>query len=340
MQLNKGLNLGGWLSQCDHSERRYETFIVEKDIEYIASLGFDHIRLPIDYNVMEEDDGTIKEKGFALIDKAVNWARKYGLSIILDLHKAYGYDFNNAGNKKMNSLFTSEKLQSRFTGLWERIASRFVKYDNVAFELLNEVVEPDVANEWNDLIEKTVKAVRKIAPTKTIIYGGILWNSATTVKLLRKPLDKNIILTFHFYEPIIFTHQDAFWMPSIKNIGVVNYPDSMSYYKEKSKVMGIQGTNVTESPLSGDMGLPYLKSMMQEALDAAKKLDVKLYVGEFGVIDQAPAKDTVRWMKNVVSLFKEFGIGYALWTYKEMDFGLTQKHCDEMRDELVDVLTK
>jgi len=69
-------------------------------------------------------------------------------------------------------------------------------------------------------------------------------------------------------------------------------------------------------------------------------MKASLYVGEFGVIDQAPTRDTVRWMKNVVSLFQEFGIGYALWTYKEMDFGLTQKHCDEIRDELVEILTK
>ena len=158
MELQKGINLGGWLSQCDYSEERFESFIQEKDIAYIASLGFDHLRLPIDDNVMEEDDGQIKEKGFLFIDRAVNWARHYGLSIILDLHKAYGYDFNNAGKEEMNSLFTSERLQNRFIRLWERIASRYASFDHVAFELLNEVVEADAAKAWNELIEKTVKA--------------------------------------------------------------------------------------------------------------------------------------------------------------------------------------
>ena len=39
----KGINLGGWLSQCDHSKERYETFIVEQDLENISKWGMDHI---------------------------------------------------------------------------------------------------------------------------------------------------------------------------------------------------------------------------------------------------------------------------------------------------------
>ena len=37
-----GVNLGGWLSQCDHSKERYETFIREEDVRRISSWGLDH----------------------------------------------------------------------------------------------------------------------------------------------------------------------------------------------------------------------------------------------------------------------------------------------------------
>ena len=43
-----GVNLGGWLSQCDHTKERYETFITKKDIETIKDWGLDHIRVPVD----------------------------------------------------------------------------------------------------------------------------------------------------------------------------------------------------------------------------------------------------------------------------------------------------
>ena len=59
----KGVDLGGWLSQCgegNYTEERFNTFIVEKDIERIASWGADHVRLPVDYNVIQNEDGSFK----------------------------------------------------------------------------------------------------------------------------------------------------------------------------------------------------------------------------------------------------------------------------------------
>ena len=53
----KGVNLGGWLSQGSLTKEHLDTFITEKDIAYIASLGYDHVRVPVDYNVLEDEDG-------------------------------------------------------------------------------------------------------------------------------------------------------------------------------------------------------------------------------------------------------------------------------------------
>ena len=52
---NKGINLGGWFSQCDYSEERLNNFIHEEDVTKIASWGFDHVRLPVDYNILQVD---------------------------------------------------------------------------------------------------------------------------------------------------------------------------------------------------------------------------------------------------------------------------------------------
>ncbi len=340
MELKKGINLGGFLSQCVHTKEHYDNFILKEDFTYIKSLGFDHVRLPIDYNVMEEEDGTDKAQGFNKVEEIISWAKENDLDIILDLHKAYGYDFNNAGNKEKNNLFSSSYLQSRFINLWKKIAERFTKHENVVFELLNEVVEEDNANAWNELISKTLKEIRKIAPKKIIIYGGILWNSATTVKLLEKPIDENIIFTFHCYQPIVFTHQNAYWMPQIKNIGEINYPESFAYYKEKSMVLGVQGNDVFECNLDGNMGIEFLEYVINEAVLAAKKMNVRLYCGEFGVIDQAPVDDTLRWLKDIVKVFNHHNIGYALWTYRKMDFGIDEDHYDKIRNEMIKVLTE
>ena len=86
----KGVDLGGWFSQCDHSEERYDTFITASDFAAIKSWGCDHVRLPIDYDLLEDKDGTPREKGYERLEKAVSWARKSGLNMVLDLHKTAG----------------------------------------------------------------------------------------------------------------------------------------------------------------------------------------------------------------------------------------------------------
>ena len=47
MKLERGINLGGYLSQCVHNTEHYDAFIQEEDIRKIASMGFDHVRLEI-----------------------------------------------------------------------------------------------------------------------------------------------------------------------------------------------------------------------------------------------------------------------------------------------------
>lgn len=334
MKLNRGINLGGYLSQCEHNREHHLTFIQKEDIQAIAKMGFDHVRIPIDYEVLEDETGNTIEEGYKIVDRMINYCREEKLEVILDLHKAYGYDFNNAGNEELNNLFSDEKLQDRFVNLWKKIAGRFAKYDFVAFELLNEVVEKENADAWNQLIKKTVKGIREIAATAPIIYGGIQWNSVKTLKLLDQPMDENIILTFHFYEPLLFTHQKAHWVPTMDPKADYFYPETMEYYRENSKRLGYQG-EVAVYAESETMGTEFIEEMVNEAILAAKERNAKLYCGEFGVIDQAPIADTLRWFKDVDSVFRKYNIGCSVWTYKEMDFGLIGDHYKDIKDDLL-----
>ncbi len=247
MKLYRGINFGGYLSQCQHTREHYETFITKEDVEKVAKLGFDHVRLPIDYEVLETPEGEDNIEGISFVNQILLWCEEYGLDVVLDLHKAYGYDFNDAGDSQKNNLFTDIDLQKRFTDLWSRTAQRYGHLKYVAFELLNEVVEEENSDTWNNLIDITVKSIRDFAPDTPIIYGGIQWNSARTLQLLTKPIDDNIIYTFHMYEPLIFTHQKAYWVPNMPQDLDMEYPATMEYYKEMSKIIGYKGKDVTVS---------------------------------------------------------------------------------------------
>ena len=125
MNLSKGINFGGWLSQCRHTKEHYDSFINEDDVRRAAGWGFDHIRLPFDSEVVQNPDGTFIEEGFSRLEKFVGWAEDSGLDVVLDLHKACGYDFNDAGTENGNSLFSSPHLQELFVSLWNEVSSRF-----------------------------------------------------------------------------------------------------------------------------------------------------------------------------------------------------------------------
>ncbi len=323
IQLNRGINLGGFLSQCVHEVAHYDSFILEDDIKKIRDMGYDHVRLPIDYEVFQTEDGTRIDDGFKRVHNIIGWTRNNDLPIILDLHKAYGYDFNDANDDSKNRLFSDPAIQDRFVNLWIDIATEYHKYDNVVFELLNEVVEDKAADAWNALIARTLKEIRKITAETPVIYGGIKWNSAETIQYLENVTDPNTIITFHFYQPHVFTHQHAYWMPAMKELkDDMPYPGDIDTYRHAAEILGGQDSSVMDQD-KDVVDIDYLRRMVKVAVDSAKDKNAPmLYVGEYGVIDQAPAEDCVRWLADVMQVFKENNIGCALWTYRKMDFGI------------------
>ena len=57
-EIRRGVNLSHWLSQCFGWSPR-PTFITEDDVRFIASLGFDHVRIPIDEKELWTEDGRL-----------------------------------------------------------------------------------------------------------------------------------------------------------------------------------------------------------------------------------------------------------------------------------------
>ena len=139
----KGVNLGGWLSQSDYAAQHLATFITEEDISRIASWGVDHVRLPVDYNVFEEKNGQ-SAPGYGYIEKTIEWCKKYGLNMVLDLHKTFGFSFDDQESE--SGFFESKTLQEQFYALWEEFAKRYGSCGNVAFELLNEAPSGTVSS--------------------------------------------------------------------------------------------------------------------------------------------------------------------------------------------------
>lgn len=333
----RGVDLGGWLSQCDnddYSEKHFSEFITEKDFDVIAGWGLDHVRLPFDYNVIMTDGGEFIEAGFKYIDFCVDECEKRGLNAVLDLHKTAGFVFDNFD---CFEFFDNEKLQEMFIKLWLEMTRRYGDRKNVVFELLNEVTDEAVAEKWNGIVRKTIGEIRRLNRDIRIIVGGIFNNSIYGLTLLEKPEYDNIVFTFHCYSPVFFTHQAAYWVREMKPDYSVKYPLTEKQAKEETeRVLGRYSDEFdgSENPLSA----AYFERMFKEACRIAEENGVPLYCGEYGVIDRADTESTLRWFEDIHAAFEKMGIARAVWTYKNKDFGITDEHYSDVRDKIIKLL--
>ena len=330
-----GINLGGWLSQCDHTKERYDNFIGKEDFKIISEWGLDHVRIPIDYELIEDKSGKVLADGYKYIDNAIDWCHEYGLNMILDLHKTYGFSFDDGEHEE--GFFENGEYQERFYRLWERLAERYGKFgERVAFEMLNEVTDKEYAQEWNKIAKNCIECIRRFAPEVKILVGGYWNNSIDALPDLDPPYDENIIYNFHCYEPLIFTHQGAGWISTMDLDFRMTIDEPFEKYKEETdrnisqKSIGFEGFDP-----KGHLGVDYFEKYFAEAVNLAEKRNVCLYCGEYGVIDLATPEDTVKWYEYISEVFNKYNIGRAAWTYRAMDFGIADEHMAAVKDEII-----
>jgi len=65
----------------------WDTWITQEDMNEIASMGLNHVRIPIGYWALNPLDGDPYVQGqVPYLDRAIGWARTAGLKVMLDLH--------------------------------------------------------------------------------------------------------------------------------------------------------------------------------------------------------------------------------------------------------------
>jgi len=322
--IHKGVNLSHWLSQDFGWEPKY-TYIKESDIRYIDSLGFDHVRIPIDEQEIWDEQGKPIEPAIKHLLMCLDWCMKYDLRAIVDLHIIRAHHFNAENEGGHNTLWTDTAAQQHFVNLWIDLSKMLSKYptSHVAYELLNEAVAP-TADDWNRLFSKALAAVRQIEPQRVIVVGSNMWQSVQNVPLLKLPAnDTNLIISFHFYSPLLLTHYKASWTPLRYFNGKVSYPGyiiSQSDLKNYSDTTSEAARTIVQE-LTEPYNKERIRNMIQPALEYARAKKLPLYCGEFGCLPTVPRDARLAYYRDLVGIFNEEGIAYANWEYKG-DFGI------------------
>ena len=345
-RIQRGTNISHWLSQNneDRGEARRQ-HIQEDDFARLDSLGFDFVRLPIDEVQFWDEQGNKLPEAWELMTNAINWAEKHHLRTIVDLHIIRSHYFNavNEGGSDANTLFTSEKAQQDLINMWYQLSDVLKVYsnDSVAYEFMNEPVAED-HEQWNQLIAKVHKALREREPQRTLVIGSNMWQSYGTIKHLKVPEgDKNIILSFHYYNPMILTHYGAWWTPIGKYTGKVNYTGILVSKEDYEAANDTVKAVIDENKFTTEeWNIDRIRADFKDAIEAAKKYNLQLFCGEWGVYEPVDRELAYKWTKDMLTVFKENNIAWTTWCY-DADFGFWDQQKHTFKDKgLVDLLTE
>ncbi len=310
----RGANLGGWLMMEGYilhapniaeqvfkknfaetlgepALRQFERefrrrFITENDFKFLADCGFNVLRVPFNHRLIEKEPYRYDKNGLSYLKTVVQWAGRYKLWVILDLHGACGAQNHDWHSDSLGEalLWKDKEFQKRTFALWEFLADEFKDEPAVAgYDVLNEAVIADTKI-LNQFYQQVIKTIRRVDKNHILFVEGNTW--AIDIKSLDKFTDDNLVLSIHCYNPLEFTFN---FVPHL-------------YY-----------------PLSSNQG-SYDRKVMQNFLGdyakTAQKLKRPIFVGEFGVNYREGIYGEAHWLKDMLACFKEFDFHWTYWTYK------------------------
>ncbi|MBN1782681.1 cellulase family glycosylhydrolase [bacterium] len=303
----RGVNLEAWFRNVGSAQGiQFEKF-TKTDFGNIRSLGCDHVRLPIGFMDLSgpPPDHVLDPLFFFFLDQVADWCEELGLYLILDNHT---FDPSES---------TGQDILDHLIPVWTQVAERYKNRSRlILYEILN---EPHGISDavWNDVQWQVVQAIRAVDTLHTLVVGPASWNSYTHLDQLPVYPDTNLIYTFHFYDPFLFTHQGADWTdPSMESLAGVPYPydaSRMPVCPQELKGTWV-GSSYNAYPSDGNVG--FIRSLLDIAVRFGEDRQVPLWCGEFGVfIPNSPAEDRAQWHMDVRSILETNSIAWTLWEY-------------------------
>lgn len=285
--LKRGVNIVGYDPLwTEPAKARFQP----RHMQAIRDGGFDHVRLNLHAFAHMDAQGQLSAGWLKTLDELIDAGLKAGLQVILDQHNF------------MDCAKEVDACRTRLKAFWRQVAVRYQGApDGVVFEILN---EPNGAADavWNDMLAENLAIIRATNPNRRVIVGPRFWNSLDHLEALRLPeSDSRLIVTFHYYTPMEFTHQGASWTPQFQ------------------KLSGITWGLPTE--------LDKLKADMDKVKAWADKAQRPILMGEFGALETAGMAQRVAWTAAVARAAEARGFGWSYWQF-DSDFILWDMKAD------------
>lgn len=209
--LGRGINFGNsWDSIWEDAlDDGWNNPIQDEWFSIIKTAGFNSVRIPVRWSATADSvpPYTLQVARLEGVMADVLLANAQGMPAVINIHH-----FNELINAADSTTLAVQK--EKFLYIWSQIASYFKDVPNnaLAFEFLNEANNKVTFKVLNELITNAYSTIRETNPGRTLIINPGDYGHFEALKNLRTegvgiPVDGNMILSGHYYEPYTFSHQ-------------------------------------------------------------------------------------------------------------------------------------
>lgn len=194
-------------------KRFRETYITESDIQMMAEMGYNSVRIPINSRLFLQEGPGIRfiEEGFALLDRVIDWCETHRVYAFIDLHGAPGGQTGANIDDSVDDicrLLTDQDQFEKGLALWERIAQRYAdRWIVGGYDLLNEPIRPvrfegDTNLDYLvprlvEFYEQCIARIRQHDRRHIVTLEGHHW--ATENDIFTHVYDPKMVIHFHRY---------------------------------------------------------------------------------------------------------------------------------------------
>jgi len=302
----------------------------ENEFQWIAEWGFNWVRLPVSYDwyVRMGNPLLIDHEQFRVIDEAVMWGQRYGLHVNLGLVHAPGY-VNGADYWIMNEpfdLWKDEAALDCFTDHWKTFARRYrgVPPEDLSFCLIAEPARTDVKT-YGRVMRAAAAAIAEVDPSRPLVIEGLHFGTIPLPELA----DLGSVHCCRGYAPLHISHRQAWWVDGV-------LPDDLPQAWPVPLPADRTGHWLDSQPLNEEE----LRSGYYAGWIEMQQKGKSIHCGEMGFWNRTKHSVGLAWMENLLSLFREWQFGWALWNFTGsfgiLDSGRTDVNYKSFHGHLLD----
>ena len=274
-----GMNLPCYSDEENDDTQHEMSLVTEEDYRDIAAAGFNCVRLCLWHKAFRENGGWEWLKIHCL------WAKRNNLRLILDMHSPPG---GYQGNEYKGKFWKSPEMQQELVDFWVKAATVF-KDDPVvaAFDIMNEPKPPN-EHDWLAYAARSLEAIREAGWNRPVIIETSMGQEVDGWSTKHEKFaDRGVIYDYHFYTPWSFIYS-----------GKSSYGSPCTDYGQRI------------------LDAAFIKDNLEETLLAfARKNQVPVNIGEFGVSAKALAVGGDRWLSDILQIMNENAVGRQYWCW-------------------------